>query len=92
MSAEKRREIASLGGKSAHRKGTAHEFTPDEARDAGRKGGLKVSRNSEHMAAIGRLGGGKSKRGKAAEPADAAPVIDLMDALKTSLASSQAAD
>ena len=41
---------------------------------------------------IGRLGGGKSKRGKAAEPADAAPVIDLMDALKTSLASSQAAD
>ena len=35
----KQREIASKGGKAAHQKGTAHEFTPEEARVAGRKGG-----------------------------------------------------
>lgn len=39
MDAEKQRRIASKGGKAAHEKGTAHEFTPDEAREAGRKGG-----------------------------------------------------
>jgi general stress protein YciG len=39
MSAEKQREIASKGGKAAHAKGTAHEFTSQEAREAGRKGG-----------------------------------------------------
>ena len=33
-------EIASKGGKAAHAAGTAHEFTADEARAAGRKGGL----------------------------------------------------
>jgi general stress protein YciG len=33
-------EIASKGGKAAHSAGTAHEFTSDEARAAGRKGGL----------------------------------------------------
>jgi general stress protein YciG len=33
-------EIASKGGKAAHTAGTAHEFTSDEARAAGRKGGL----------------------------------------------------
>ena len=32
MSAEKQREIASKGGRAAHEKGTAHEWTPDEAR------------------------------------------------------------
>ena len=35
----KQREIASKGGKAAHQKGTAHEFTSEEARIAGRKGG-----------------------------------------------------
>jgi general stress protein YciG len=39
MSAEKQREIASKGGKAAHQKGTAHQFTSEEARAAGRKGG-----------------------------------------------------
>jgi general stress protein YciG len=39
MSPEKQREIASMGGKAAHKSGNAHEFTPDEAREAGRKGG-----------------------------------------------------
>jgi hypothetical protein len=43
MSPEKQREIASKGGRAAHEKGTAHEWTPDEARQAGRKGG-QISR------------------------------------------------
>ncbi len=57
MDDEKQREIASKGGKAAHEKGTAHEFTPDEAREAGRKGGQTVSQDREHMAEIGRKGG-----------------------------------
>ena len=40
ISPEKQREIASLGGKAAHAQGKAHEFTPEQARVAGRKGGL----------------------------------------------------
>ncbi len=32
-------EIASKGGKAAHAAGTAHEFSREEAREAGRKGG-----------------------------------------------------
>lgn len=39
MSIEKRREIASKGGKAAHAKGTAHQWTPEEAVVAGKKGG-----------------------------------------------------
>jgi uncharacterized protein len=57
MSPEKQAEIASKGGRSAHAHGLAHEFTPEEARQAGRKGGEKISRNREHMAEIGRRGG-----------------------------------
>ena len=57
MSSEKQREIASMGGRAAHQKGTAHEFTPDEARTAGRKGGESVSKDRQHMAQIGREGG-----------------------------------
>ena len=57
MDRSKQREIASKGGKAAHAKGTAHEFDSGEAREAGRKGGMAVSRNRDHMAAIGRRGG-----------------------------------
>ena len=57
MDEEKQREIASKGGKAAHEKGTAHEFTPEEAREAGHKGGETVSQDREHMADIGRKGG-----------------------------------
>ena len=39
MSSDKQREIASKGGRAAHEKGTAHEWTAEEARSAGRKGG-----------------------------------------------------
>ncbi|HET6454490.1 MAG TPA: KGG domain-containing protein [Armatimonadota bacterium] len=39
MSDDKQREIASKGGRAAHAKGTAHEWSSDEARMAGKKGG-----------------------------------------------------
>ena len=57
MSPEKQREIASKGGRAAHEKGTAHEWTADEARSAGRKGG-QVSRGG---------------RGRLIAPAEIAP-------------------
>lgn len=67
MDAARQREIASKGGKAAHAKGTAHEWTPDEARVAGRKGGEAVSRDRAHMAAIGREGGGARGRNARAQ-------------------------
>ena len=63
MDPNRQRDIASKGGKAAHAKGTAHEWTADEARRAGRKGGEVVSRDRAHMEAIGRAGG--EARGRA---------------------------
>ena len=40
MSEEKQRDISSLGGKACHQKGTAHKWNSEQAREAGRKGGL----------------------------------------------------
>lgn len=57
LSAARRREIASLGGKASHASGTAHKFTPEEAKQAGIKGGRSVSADIPHMMKIGRLGG-----------------------------------
>jgi general stress protein YciG len=47
MDRAKQREIASKGGKAAHQKGTAHEWTSEEAREAGRKGGMASHRQRE---------------------------------------------
>ena len=63
MSAEKQREIASKGGRAAHEKGTAHEWTADEARSAGRKGG-QVSRGG---------------RGRLVVPPDTAPGVGAQE-------------
>ena len=52
MDRAKQREIASKGGKAAHQKGTAHEWTSEEARDAGRKGGI-ASHQRRREAATG---------------------------------------
>jgi general stress protein YciG len=41
MNPEDRKKIASKGGKEAHKSGNAHEFTSEEAREAGRKGGSR---------------------------------------------------
>lgn len=65
MDAAKQKSIASRGGRAAHEQGTAHEFSSEEARAAGRKGGEVVSANRAHMAAIGRKGGEASHRGAA---------------------------
>ena len=49
MDRAKQREIASKGGKAAHQKGTAHEWTSEEAREAGRKGGMASHRRRKQM-------------------------------------------
>jgi len=68
MDRAKQREIASKGGRAAHQKGTAHEFTSEEARVAGRKGGEAVSRDRAHMSAIGREGGHSRGRSRQTPP------------------------
>jgi general stress protein YciG len=57
MSDQRQRAIAAQGGRAAHERGTAHEFSSAEARKAGQKGGQAVSRDRGHMARIGRKGG-----------------------------------
>jgi len=72
MDPEEQREIASMGGRAAHERGTAHEFDSEEAAEAGRLGGESVSRDREHMAEIGRKGGLASHHRNAAFYHDAA--------------------
>jgi general stress protein YciG len=67
MNAETQRSIASKGGKAAHRQGVAHEWSSDEARAAGRKGGEIVSQDRNHMAEIGRKGG-EARGSKKSDP------------------------
>jgi general stress protein YciG len=57
MDRAKQREIASKGGKAAHQKGTAHEWTSEEARDAGRKGGI-ASHQRRREQTVGSPSGG----------------------------------
>jgi len=59
MDPAKQREIASKGGKAAHQKGTAHEWTSEEAREAGRKGGMASHRRKQ--------GEGQNQEGSAAQ-------------------------
>ena len=47
MDQSKQRMIASKGGRTAHEKGTAHKWTVEEAREAGRKGGAASHRHAE---------------------------------------------
>ena len=58
MDRAKQREIASKGGKAAHQKGTAHEWTSEEARDAGRKGGIASHRRRREQ-----MGGSQDEAG-----------------------------
>jgi hypothetical protein len=69
MSPEKQREIASKGGRAAHEKGTAHEWTADEARSAGRKGG-QVSRGGRGRLVVP---ADRPQAPEGAAPAEAAP-------------------
>jgi general stress protein YciG len=64
MPEKEQREIARKGGKAAHEKGTAHEFSQEEAKEAGHKGGESTAKHGpEFYAEIGRKGG-KSSRGR----------------------------
>lgn len=63
MDRSRQREIASKGGKAAHQKGSAHEWTSEEARIAGRKGGMASHRGREgeqNSALESNAGGGRS--------------------------------
>jgi uncharacterized protein len=57
MDPEAQRAIARKGGRASHAMGAAHEFSPEEAREAGAKGGQTVASRPGHMAALGRKGG-----------------------------------
>jgi len=57
MDPQRQREIASEGGRAAHEKGTAHEFTSEEAREAGRKGGQARSESNRSKSAASSHGG-----------------------------------
>ena len=60
MPSDVQREMARRGGRAAHQRGTAHEFSPEEARVAGRRGGEVVALDRAHMSKIGREGARKS--------------------------------
>ena len=60
MDPQRQREIASEGGRAAHEKGTAHEFTSEEAREAGRKGGQARSQNRRNAMASPSSSGSES--------------------------------
>jgi uncharacterized protein len=64
MDRKRLRAIAREGGLAAHAEGKAHQFTSEEARRAGKKGGRSVSRDRKYMAEIGRRGGRARKGGK----------------------------
>lgn len=69
MTPERRREIAAKGGRTAQARGTAHRFTPEEAREAGRKahsGGRAHRFTPEEAREAGRKGGRSPRRPKAA--------------------------
>jgi uncharacterized protein len=69
MSPEKQREIASKGGRAAHQKGTAHEWTSEEARSAGRKGG-QISRGGRGRLVEGPTTGPSGDMGAAPDRAE----------------------
>jgi general stress protein YciG len=89
MDPSRQRAIASKGGKAAHEKGTAHEWSSDEAREAGRKGGEVVSRDRAHMAAIGREGGEARGRSRARAMAQASGIGERYSDRETPVATSR---
>lgn len=52
MPLHKRREIASKGGTASHAKGVAHEWTSEEARKAGHKGGKAAQHRKRKATAL----------------------------------------
>ena len=62
MDPQAQRAIAAKGGRAAHQKGTAHEFTSEEARVAGRKGG-EASRGGRRSSTSSTSGGSSNSGG-----------------------------
>ena len=77
MDRSKQREIASKGGKAAHQKGTAHEWTSEEAREAGRKGGMASHRRRSEL--TGDQGTGDTAQNMASSSAENMPRDDESD-------------
>src|ERR671923_1719504 len=77
MNQDKQRAIARKGGQAGHAKGTAHEFSSEEAREAGRKGGETVSRDREHMANIARRGNKRRGPTSPRQPSASPQATDL---------------
>ncbi len=70
MTPERRKEIATMGGKASSVCGKGHRWDCDKARLAGAKGGALVAARKGNMAKIGRLGGlAKRKNQRAREKA-----------------------
>jgi uncharacterized protein len=67
MDPEQQREMSKRGGLAAHARGTAHEFTREEARHAGKMGGWVTSQDRKHMSRIGRKGGTTAQWNRAKE-------------------------
>jgi uncharacterized protein len=78
MDRNKQREIASKGGKAAHQKGTAHEWTSEEAREAGRKGGMASHRRKQQGGSEQGEPGGGNMGGGGDNMAGSAAGGDLM--------------
>ena len=68
MDPARQREIASEGGKAAHQKGTAHEFTSEEARRAGSMShGNRQSAETGERAASSSPGGAEAGKSRGSE-------------------------
>ena len=77
MDRNKQREIASKGGKAAHQKGTAHEWTSEEAREAGRKGGMASHRRKQQQQGGGGEGGGGGQNENPRDTGERGAVYDI---------------
>ena len=75
LTPEARRQMAAQGGRAAHASGRAHQFSAAEAIQAGRLGGLQVSADRHHMAALGRLGSA-TRIARRAAASNARPSVD----------------
>jgi hypothetical protein len=72
MDPERQRQISSQGGKAAHQKGTAHEFDSEEAREAGRKGGMVSGgrRRAREQARVNRTDKPEEQREQESQPTE----------------------
>jgi general stress protein YciG len=80
MDAERQRAIASAGGRAAHRSGNAHEFNAEEAREAGRRGGLARSASRQASRTVQLADGQGVMQMPAADSSAGARSMDARDA------------